>query len=245
MEVEIENTGIFYNIIQGEGKNYKVGSASGRYTFSNDAYKDITSVYGRVSNNNFYHLAPYSANAGPKVEIKLKGNSPTAYVPNAEVMSGKYDIQIVFVPRWYLDIALASSIDDDFYNMKTDTLVNDTIVDGIELSDTTFVNTKDGLNTAVIDSIAKLNQYSFKVSLTNNNGTADKAQVLTSKSTYTGLKVDTMTIYEDFEFPVSYKNMRYSYPTLTLEWVKPSKAPAGEAFVFDLIIDKIILKRKD
>ena len=245
VEVEIENVGIFYNIIQGEGKNYKVGSASGRHTFSNDTYKDITSVYGRVSNNNFYHLAPYSANAGPKVEIKLKGNSATAYVPQAEVMSGKYDIQIVFVPRWYLDIASESSINDEFYNMKTDTLVNDTIVDGIELSDTTFVRTKDGLNTAVIDSIAKLNQYSFKVSLTNNNGTADKTQVLTSKSTYPGLKVDTMTIYEDYEFPVSYKNMRYSYPTLTLEWVKPSKAPAGEAYVYDIIIDKIILKRKD
>ena len=84
------------------------------------------------------------------------------------------------------------------------------------------------------------------MSITNNNGKADKTTSLTSKAvTFNSAKVDTVTIFEDYEFPVSYKNMLYSYPTLTLEWAKPGKAPEGEAYVYDLIIDKVILKRKD
>jgi hypothetical protein len=60
---------------------------------------------------------------------------------------------------------------------------------------------------------------------------------------YDGLKVDTITIAE-VEFPYSYKNMRYSYPTLALEGKTGSK-DAKNGFVYDLVIDKVILKRKD
>ena len=248
VEVEIENTGIFYNIVQGSGKTYKVGNASTRYTFSNEAYKEITSVYGHVSNNNFYHLAPPSASAGAKVEIKLVGNSANAYVPNAQVMSGHYDVQIVFVPYWYLEIAQESMIPDKFYKFEIDTLVNDTIIDGQEFSDTTFVRVRDGIDMAAIDSIGKANQYSYSVSITRNkgDGKTEKAEKLTSSTrTFDCSKVDTVTIAEDVEFPVSYKNMLYSYPTLTLEWVKAPKVTLPESFRYDLIIDKVILKRKD
>ena len=134
-----------------------------------------------------------------------------------------------------------------FYKFVTDTLTNDTIVDGVAFTDTTYVRTKAGIDTEMLETISKLYQYSFKVSLTyNNNGKTDKKnQVLLAKGTYNGQRVEAVTVAEDFEFPVSYKNMLYSYPTLTLEWVKPSKAPAGEDYVLDLIIDKIILKRKN
>lgn len=244
VEVEIENNGVFYN--RTNSSKYKVGPRTDRYTFSNDNFKDITSIYGKVSNNNFYHLAPYSANAGAKVDIKLEGNSPSAYVPKAQVMSGKYDIQVVFVPYWYLDLASYSNVPFKYYNLAIDTLVNDTIIDGVEYSDTTYYLKKGDINRQYVDSIAKLGQYSFKVSITNNNGKADKTTSLTSKAvTFNSAKVDTVTIFEDYEFPVSYKNMLYSYPTLTLEWAKPGKAPEGEAYVYDLIIDKVILKRKD
>ena len=119
VEVEIESGNVFYNT---ESNKYKVGPSSKRYTFSNEAYKDITNIYGRVSNNNFYHLDAPGPTSQPKAEFKLYGNNPNAYVPDAEVMRGLYDIQIVVVPRWYMDIANASKIDEKFY-MITDTIV--------------------------------------------------------------------------------------------------------------------------
>ena len=90
-------------------------------------------------------------------------------------MSGKYDIQIVFVPYWYYVIAGESEIPDVFYKYVTDTLTNDTIVDGVAFTDTTYVRTKVGIDTEALDAVSKLYQYSFKVSLTyNNNGKTDK-----------------------------------------------------------------------
>ena len=241
VEVEVENYGVFYNT---ESTKFKIGSNSQRYSFSNVAFKDITDVYGRVSNSNFYHLGAPGATQGPKLEIKLQGNNPNAYVPNAQVMSGKYDIQVVVVPHWYMDIALDAGISEDFYIHRTDTIVNPE-----DVTDTTFVSVSTGeLDTHYIDSIASINKYKFKTQITYNN--SDKTTVTKDKtttavtSTYDGLKVDTITVAKDFEFPFSYKNMRFSYPTLYIEG-STAKNDAKQGFVYDLVIDKIILKRKD
>lgn len=231
VEVEIEGTGIFYNK---ESSKYKVGNNSKRYTFSNEAYRDITDKYGKVSNNNFYHLDASGPTAPPKAEIKLYGNSPNAYVPNAQVMSGKYDIQLVVVPRWYIDIVSASSIADDFYTLQP-------VVDP---EDETVVQYETTLNTEYIEQLAAINKYKFKTQISyNNNTTKDKTSSWVT-STYDGLKVDTITVAEDFEFPYSYKNMRYSYPTLIFEGAT-SKSDAKNGYIYDIVIDKIILKRKD
>ena len=61
---------------------------------------------------------------------------------------------------------------------------------------------------------------------------------------YSGLKVDTITVAENFEFPYSYKNMRYTYPTLIFE-CSTSKNDAKNGYIFNVLIDKIILKRKN
>ena len=243
VEVEIENTGIFYNI---ESNRYRVGSASKRYSFPNDAYKDITDKYGRVSNNNFYHLDAYGPTAVPKVDIKLYGNSRNAYVPDAQVMSGKYDVQLVVVPHWYIDIANASQIDSKFY------AIVDTLVDEYDITDTTFVRSTTEIDTAYVRKLANTYKYKLIATMTYNDGTSKTtAKDATKKLTptkgieYDGLKVDTLTLYEDFEFPCSYKNMRFSYPTLYLEGATNAKTDAPNGFVFDLVIDKIILKRKN
>ena len=68
VEVEIENTSTFYNT-DGVQSKYKVGYGSKKYAFSNQAYKEITSRYGEVSNNNFYYLEAPGATLGPKVEM--------------------------------------------------------------------------------------------------------------------------------------------------------------------------------
>ena len=83
--------------------------------------------------------------------------------------------------------------------------------------------------------------------LTYNDGKSnkDKNEVLTSGIEYDGLRVDTLTLKSDFEFPVSYKNMRFSYPTIYIEGVTSKTEANNKGFVFDLVVDKFILKRKD
>ena len=239
VEVEIENANVFYNP---ESTKFKIGPSSTRYSFSNDSYRAITDIYGRVSNNNFFHLDATGPTAGPKVELILLGNNPNAYVPTAQVMSGKYDIQLVVVPHWYMDILSASKIEDEFYKM--DTLVNE-----LDITDTTFVRNMDVIDTAYVAKLASKNKYKIKATLTYNDGnpksTKDKNEVLTSAIEYDGLRVDTLTLKSDFEFPVSYKNMRFSYPTIYLEGVTSKTDANNKGFVFDLVVDKIILKRKD
>ena len=237
VEVEVENSGIFYNT---ESNRYKMGPGSRRYSFSNEAFSDITDIYGKVSNGNFYHFDAPSATAGPRVDIILQGNSANAYVPNAQVMSGKYDIQIVVVPRWYIDIANAATIEDKFYVQKVDTIVNPE-----DVTDTTFVTTRTKeIDTTYVKSLADIYKYKLKATLSyNNNAAKDKTQA-SKNIEYDGLRVDTLTVIEDFEFPYSYKNMRFTYPTLYVEGVT-GKNDAKNGFVFDLVIDKIILKRKN
>lgn len=207
VEVEIEGTGIFYNK---EGTKYKVGPNSKKYTFSNDAYREITDKYGKVSNNNFYHLDATGPTSAPKAEIKITGNSASAYVPNAQVMSGKYDVQVVVVPRWYMEILNGSDID--------------------------FMDDEKA------DSAAAVNKYKFRTQISYNDGSSKDKTSSWVTSTYDGLKVDTITVAENHIFKYSYKNMRFSYPTLVFEG-QTGKNDAKNGFVYDIVIDKIILKR--
>ena len=215
VEVEVDAEGMFYNYKKYESK---LGSSTQRYTFSNEAFKEVTDVYGKVSNNNFYHFVGTGPTASPKIEIKLFGNTPSAYVPNAQVMSGKYDIQLVLVPRWYVDIAKASEIDDYYLDPESEEM----------------------------QYILSHNKYKFKTQISYCNGASSGKDKTTTAVTREsdGTKVDTVTVAENFEFPYSYKNMRFSYPTLILEEsIKSSEASQG--YLYDIVIDKIILKRKD
>ncbi len=215
VEVEIENSYMFYNYPKYENR---IGRSSKIYTFSNEAFKAVTDVYGKVSRNNFYHFTGSTDTSSPKIEIKLFGNDPNAYVPGAQVMSGKYDIQIVLVPRWYVDIAKASEIDEYYLDPESPEM----------------------------QYILSHNKYKFKWQVTYCNGASTGRDRTTSAVTVEseGVKVDTVTVVEDFEFPYSYKNMRFTYPTIILEESINSK-DFGNGYVYDIAIDKIILKRKD
>jgi hypothetical protein len=150
-------------------------------------------------------------------------------------MSGTYDVQIVVVPRWYM---IALYYPEDFY-------LKEKIVNPDDETDVQYKLT-DQLDTDLIQAYAAMNKYKFQGALSyNNNATKGKDKTESSKTIeYDGLKVDTITILENFKFPYSYKNMRYSYPTLSLEGKTGSK-DAKNGFVYDLVIDKVILKRKD
>lgn len=212
-DVVVEMSGyMFYNT--SNSAYYKAGSGTSSQSFSNENYKDISSKYGKVSNNNFYLLENPGASSGALVEVALYGNYSGAYVPGAEVMSGKYDIQVVVVPYFYKMIADAGTIDSVYYD------------------------------SLYVDSVAKMNMNKFKTRVRYNTGKSRDEQSKWVTSTTTGNRVDTVTVAEDFEFPYSYKNLRYSYPTLIIQ-SEASASDRRKGYILPICIDQIILKSKE
>jgi hypothetical protein len=221
IEVEIGTTDVFYD--KENYTYYKVGEGTKSIAFDNDAFSDITNKYGRVSNNDFFYLAPLAPTTAPQVEIKLLGNTPSTtntfgLGEPAQVMSGKYDIMVVMVPYWY------SLIPNE----------NDTIAD--EFYDQHY-----------IDSISAITKMCFTGQVRYNNDNANGRDFISKKSSiieFDGSKVDTLMVFEDFEFPYSYKDLSYSYPTLILTGAtKLSNIKKG--FIYSLYIDRVILKSKE
>lgn len=204
--------GMFYNT--SNTAYYKAGSGTSSQAFSNENYSDISSKYGKVSNNNFYLLENPGASSGATVEVALYGNYNGAYRPSAQVMSGKYDVQVVVVPYYYKMIADAGEIDSMF------------------------------LDSMYLDSVAKKNMNKFKTRIRYNNGGSRDVQSKAVTSYTNGLKVDTVTVAEDFEFPYSYRNLRYSYPTIIIQ-SEASASDRRKGYILPICIDQIILKSKE
>ncbi len=76
--------------------------------------------------------------------------------------------------------------------------------------------------TELTETQIKKNKFRAKICY-NENKTNSKGESLETESSwsktidYEGLKVDTIRIFEDFEFPYSYRNLRDSYPTLRFQ----------------------------
>lgn len=226
IEVDV-NAASFY--MKNNTSFYNVGSSSRTISFDNDKYAAVTNKYGKVFNNNFYYLAPAgNGTTNPTFEIKLRGNQYTTSDivirgKSAEVMSGTYDIKVVLVPYWYSLIAEAEEISEEF------------------------------LDEDFIKSLIETKKMSFSAKVRyRDNAKAKKDALSTKKSAiikYDGLKVDTVTVFEDFKFPFSYKNLTYSYPSLQI--VGETKGSgSGETsikkgFMYGLYIDRVILKSKE
>ena len=219
LEVEIGYGSFYYT--SNTSTYYKVGD-SRSISFSNSIYSDIANKYGHVSRNNFYYLSGQGPTSNAHVEIILKGNLPnTSPVvtrgQTAEVMSGKYDIKIVFVPDWYRRISQEGVIDSVYYDQH------------------------------YIDSISEVSKMCITYQIRYAANATNGKDAITKKSSvieYDGSKVDTITIAQDFEFPYSYKNMRFSYPTLVLDGAT-SKTSAKKGFIYSLCIDRVILTSKE
>ena len=67
------------------------------FDINNTISKDWIDEYGRCSEQKYLHVAGRSASTNPEIAFALEG-SKQGY---ADAMSGKYDVQIVLVPRWY------------------------------------------------------------------------------------------------------------------------------------------------
>jgi hypothetical protein len=132
-----------------------------------------------------------------------------------KVMSAKYDVYAVMVPWWYA-----------------------------RLNEPGFADSIRN-NPAFADSIAAISKMSFKAQMHyNNNKGSDVRSKQTQEFEYDGTKVDTIKVFEDFEFPYSYKNLRYSYPSLMITGATKA-ATAKKGFMYGLCIDRIILKSKE
>ncbi|MBR4644323.1 MAG: hypothetical protein IKO73_04110 [Bacteroidaceae bacterium] len=220
IDVEVD-TDVFYD--KNNSFYYKVGSDSKSIVFDNETFSDIAQKYGSVGCNNFYYLAPSAPLISSFVEIKLQGNTrcdsdETGTERPAQVMSGKYDIYVIMVPYWYKTIAEGETAYANF------------------------------LDLAYVDSISAISKMSFICQLTYNDNAA-KGKDVTSKKTstieYDGKRVDTLMVFEDFEFPYSYKDLNYSYPTLRLQGATTVKMVKQQGFIMDLCIDRVIMKSKE
>ena len=184
-------------------------------SFSNSIAEAWIDSVGRVSENNFYYIYPSSATGNPKFEFKLIGTDGENY--ESEVMSGKYDIYVVMVPNFYMD-----SSDSIVLNLSN---VNAKIVEG----DTIPVRHKLRATISYCDGLA------------NGKDATKKSELID----YAGDKVDTLLLFEDFEFKYSYKNLRQSYPTIELTTDTKAADRNNKGYSNAFCIDRFILRSKD
>lgn len=196
---------------------FKKIKSIGSYPFSNGSHKWAKET-DYVSFNNFVYVMPTLDTQNPTITIALKGTH--GETTEQDVMSGKYDIYAVLVPNYYITS-------------------NDTaIVHTVGTNGTGFI-TAEGDTIPVKHKFKATINYIDKV-----NATKEATKNNTINIDYNGEKVEQVLLFEDFEFPVSYKNLRHSYPTLTLVSNTVSK-DRREGYSNDFCIDKIILVSKE
>ena len=222
IEVEI-GSDVFFNK-SNSVSYYKAGAGTKSVAFDNDAFSFITNKYGRVSSNDFFYLENPGPSSPPRVEIKLLGNIPSASnmagmeLPT-QVMSGKYDIMVVMVPYWYRTIAESEAVDANFYNQD-------------------YVDSVSACNKMYFRGMIRYNNYIY-----TTNG-KDVTTLWSKFIEYDGSRVDTLMLFRDFEFPYSYKDLSYSYPTLILDGAT-NAARSKQGFLYSLCIDRVIMRSKE
>lgn len=213
------NNGTFYK--KEDWKNLSEDSPA-YFSFSNNATWCNTT--GKVGKNNFYYIFPTTESAKPTIEFALVGTMGENQ--ESEVMSGKYDVKVVMVPNYYMtsnDSTIVLTVNTS--GRGTGKVVNgDTIPVRHKLSATLNYVADE------LDSKGKLKLSSIS--------TPEPIE-------YNGVKVDTLTLFEDFVFPYSYKNLTYSFPTLQLSPDTKANDRSKNGYSNDFCIDQIILVSKD
>ncbi|MBQ9559605.1 MAG: hypothetical protein IJV08_06420 [Bacteroidaceae bacterium] len=249
--IEVGNS--FYRYSSGDG------NAVGR-AFSNDAAGEWVNTTGRVGENNFYYFYPQSATGSPKFEFKLIGthgenresfsSSIFGYESRCgEVMSGKYDIGVVMVPNYYIystdtivhvignpgDPTITAIVNNETTDKKLQSLISSEKDEAIKQKMATI---------QLGDTVPVWHKIQATLSYSNGAANGRDATQTSATLTYDGEKVDTLWLFKDFEFPVSYKNLRQCYPTIQIT----SKAGSSDRqciFTNSFCIDRIILRSKE
>ena len=165
--------------------------------------------YGRCSEQSYLHvLKGNSYSDANSLVFRLEGSK----FGQANVMSARYDIQIVVVPNWYRNTEEEPE--------KPTKIAKNRFRCTLYYWDE---NTKDK----------------------SSYGYAYQEKVACPDVEYDNAKVDTLTLLEDFQFPVSYRNQRYAYPLLEVKTSVSRTENLKGTYTNEYKIDKIILKCKE
>ncbi|MBO4611803.1 MAG: hypothetical protein J5671_01375 [Bacteroidaceae bacterium] len=187
------------------------------YSYTYDVVKPWLSKTGRLFNDDFICLSPDQATSAPRFEFKLEGTNGENV--ESEVMSGKYDIYVVMVPNFYMTSATSDKI---------------------------VHNIGDDGSAKIIENDTVPVKHKIRATITYCNGNLQGREG-TMKSDlveYTGEKVDTLLLFKDFEFPYSYKNLRFSYPSIQITTDHKS-ADLRNEYTNYICIDRFILRSKE
>lgn len=180
-------------------------------SISNEDAKDWIDQYGRCSEQRYLSVTGNSSSANPDIAFKLQ----TYKKLSADVMSAKYDVQVVLVPRWYD----TSDTTPDYPETEA------------EMAKSRLIFTLYGVTEDIVDK----SDLSYK----------RQTKLAQNTITYRSEKVDTITVMEDVEIPLSYKNLDDAYPVLHITSDRLTKPEEKEGYTRFFNIDRIILKCKE
>lgn len=153
------------------GTMYEKASSTNltQYDISNSTARTWIDQYGRCSEQNYSQIAASSSSSNPEVAFRLEGSKQGS----ADVMSGKYDVQIVLVPRWYENSEDTAAIPETILkNRLTCTLYywDESLIGGTDLKYTKqkkLVSEDIEYSGEKVDTITVLTDVEFPVSYKN------------------------------------------------------------------------------
>ena len=163
--------------------NYYYKSSATRpnlYNINNTTAAIWIDKYGRCSEQQYLHVGGAAPTTSPEIVFGLTGNKNHPLYdsrrPNATVMSGKYDIQIVLVPLWYNNSAEEpDTIEGPKGNKLECTLYywDESLIDGknYQYKEQKKLSTKIDYNGEKVDTITIMSDVEFPVSYKNLNNT--------------------------------------------------------------------------
>lgn len=196
------------------------------YEINNSLNEDWIDQFGRCREQSFLYVSHAISTSNPWIAVPLYGNknfkSSFFSGGNAYVMSGKYDVYFVMVPDWYrnvrtIDTEEVPDMEDPTWQAK---VKKNKLICTLYYWDESLIG-KSSL------------KYDKQIKITSD------------EVVYEGLKVDTLLVMSDVEFPYSYQNLLVSYPVMKIE-SKPSNSDVKSGgFSRAFCIDRIILKSKE
>lgn len=226
------------NVEIGYRSLYNTSKATGSvasYSFSNA--REWSDTTGHVSFDNFYYIYPQSATGNPKFEFSLVGTDGENV--ESEVMSGKYDIYLVMVPNYYItsnDTAIVYTADATLTSGPND-MTGHVVKEKVKNDEGKDVE-------VIVDTIPVKHKIVATLSYNNGAATGKDATITSAVIDYDGQKVDSLLLFENFEFPYSYKNMRQCYPTISIT-TKTTSSERKAGYSNYICVDRIVLVSKE
>ena len=154
-------------------KTYDKSAATNTTEFdiNNTISKDWIDEYGRCSEQKYLQVSGRSASTNPEIAFALEGSKQG----HADAMSGKYDVQIVLVPRWYETSGETPDVSGGTYKNKLVCTLyywDESLIGGSDLNyhkQNKIVSDKIEYSGEKVDTITIMTDVEFPVSYKNLN----------------------------------------------------------------------------